>query len=278
MRDGELAANAAESHDRDDPLELPYEAPTMLFLTREQAHAYLEHAPAAYRPIAEVLLGAGLRIGEPLALEWRDVDRATPALRVERSLKKLRGTDAIQGLGGTKGDRARTVLIDPFLADVLTEHRRSENGLIFPSRTGSALNYDNVRRRGHEVTVEAAGLPPRLRLHDLRHTAATFWLAAGESIFFVKEQLGHADIQTTIDLYGHPDRAAHVEAAKRAAQWRRRPGPPGGTTRPPRRPTQVGETGFEPATARPPAGCATRLRHSPMPCVVQSGRRESNPP
>src|SRR3954452_9972029 len=39
--------------------------------------------------------------------------------------------------------------------------------------------------------------------------------------------------------------------------------------------SRVGETGFEPATARPPAGCATRLRHSPC---VQSGRRESNPP
>lgn len=37
----------------------------------------------------------------------------------------------------------------------------------------------------------------------------------------------------------------------------------------------VGETGFEPATARPPAGCATRLRHSPW---LSSGRRESNPP
>src|SRR4051812_26129334 len=41
--------------------------------------------------------------------------------------------------------------------------------------------------------------------------------------------------------------------------------------------SRIGETGFEPATARPPAGCATRLRHSPW-CVLQSGRRESNPP
>ena len=41
----------------------------------------------------------------------------------------------------------------------------------------------------------------------------------------------------------------------------------------------IGETGFEPATARPPAGCATRLRHSPWLCssVDRSGRRESNP-
>jgi energy-coupling factor transporter ATP-binding protein EcfA2 len=42
-------------------------------------------------------------------------------------------------------------------------------------------------------------------------------------------------------------------------------------------PLKVGETGFEPATARPPAGCATRLRHSPW-LFCQSGRRESNPP
>src|SRR4051794_41926352 len=42
--------------------------------------------------------------------------------------------------------------------------------------------------------------------------------------------------------------------------------------------SRVGETGFEPATAPPPAGCATRLRHSPWYVDPQSGRRESNPP
>lgn len=58
-----------------------------------------------------------------------------------------------------------------------------------------------------------------LDFHDLRHTAATLWLAAGKSIYFVQQQLGHADIQTTIDLYGHPDKQAHREAAARAAAW-----------------------------------------------------------
>ena len=81
------------------------------------------------------------------------------------------------------------------------------------------LRRDNVRRRGHVPAVKQAGLSPGLRLHDLRHTAATLWLAAGESIYFVQQQLGHRDIQTTIDLYGHPDRAAHREAAARAAAW-----------------------------------------------------------
>ena len=81
------------------------------------------------------------------------------------------------------------------------------------------LNRHNVRRRGHEPAVRAAGLSPGLRLHDLRHTAATLWLAFGESIYFVQQQLGHKDIQTTIDLYGHPDQAAHRAAAAKAAEW-----------------------------------------------------------
>jgi len=64
-----------------------------------------------------------------------------------------------------------------------------------------------------------AGLPIDVRLHDLRHTAATLWLASGQSIYFVQQQLGHKDIQTTIDLYGHPDQAAHRTAADNAAAW-----------------------------------------------------------
>jgi hypothetical protein len=81
------------------------------------------------------------------------------------------------------------------------------------------LDRNNVRRRGHDLALQDAALPSAIRLHDLRHTAATLWLASGESIYFVQQQLGHKDIQTTIDLYGHPDKAAHRDAAERAAGW-----------------------------------------------------------
>jgi integrase len=90
---------------------------------------------------------------------------------------------------------------------------------VFHSPEGFMLNRHNVRRRGHDHALKDAGLPSGVRLHDLRHTAATPWLAAGESIYFVQQQLGHADIQTTIDHYGHPDKKAHREAAARAAAW-----------------------------------------------------------
>lgn len=57
------------------------------------------------------------------------------------------------------------------------------------------------------------GWPPERSACTTFATAATLWLAAGESIYFVQQQLGHADIQTTIDQYGHPDKQPHREAA-----------------------------------------------------------------
>ena len=188
------------------------------YLSREEVPRYLDACKAWYRPLAEVLIGAGLRVGEAIALEWRDVDWDGSALNITRAAKD-------GGIGTPKGDRGRTVLIAPYLLELLREHRRGQmeagrlDRLTFTSPQGSLLRRDNLRRRGHAPAVKQAGLSPGLRVHDLRHTAATLWLAAGESIYFVQQQLGHRDIQTTIDLYGHPDRAAHREAAARAASW-----------------------------------------------------------
>src|SRR5437879_3807585 len=82
--------------DRDDPLELPYERPTMRFLDREEARAYLAASPGWYRPLAETLIGAGLRIGEAVALEWSDIDWDAPALLVSKTAK-------VGGVGTPKG-------------------------------------------------------------------------------------------------------------------------------------------------------------------------------
>lgn len=218
VRDGVLARNPADNADRDHPLKLPYEPPTMLFLTREEAVRYLGACRDWYLPLAETLLGAGLRIGEAIALEWRDVNWDGSSIKVSRAAKN-------GSVGGTKGDRSRDVMVAPYLLELLREHRSQQatqaglSKLVFLSPEGFMLNRDNVRHRGHQPAVRAAGLSAGLRLHDLRHTAATLWLASGQSIYFVQQQLGHADIQTTIDRYGHPDAAAHREAAAKAAEW-----------------------------------------------------------
>ena len=121
VRDGVIAANPAENADRDDPLELPYERPTMLYLSREEALRYLDACRPWYRPLAEVLIGAGLRIGEAIALEWRDVDWDGSALNITRAAKD-------GGIGTPKGDRGRTVLIAPYLLELLRDHRLGADG------------------------------------------------------------------------------------------------------------------------------------------------------
>jgi integrase len=72
---------------------------------------------------------------------------------------------------------------------------------VFPSREGTPHEERNVR---HVFTrmLEKAELR-QIRIHDLRHTFASLLLQQGESVVYVKEQLGHASIQITVDTYGH---------------------------------------------------------------------------
>jgi integrase len=216
VRDGIIASNPAAALGRDDPLALPYEPPSMRYLDVSQASAYLAAAPEAYQPLAELLIATGLRIGEAVALEWSDVDFEALTLRVSRS-RKLGGA-----VGGTKSDRSRMVHIDPGLAQTLEQQRRSSGRLgrlVFSTSTGSMLNPTNVRNRWHAQTLRDAGLP-HIRLHDLRHTAATLAVAAGESVLFVQSMLGHSDVRTTM-RYAHPDHEAHRAAAARVAAFRK---------------------------------------------------------
>ena len=63
--------------------------------------------------------------------------------------------------------------------------------------------------------LEDAGLRRTLRLHDLRHTAAASWLAAGLPLILVQHQLGHASITTTQQVYGHLEESFLRGAAER---------------------------------------------------------------
>ena len=63
---------------------------------------------------------------------------------------------------------------------------------MFPGRRGQPLDRSHVSNAWHKHALEDAGLRQTLRLHDLRHTAAASWLAAGLPLIYVQRQLGHA--------------------------------------------------------------------------------------
>jgi integrase len=78
------------------------------------------------------------------------------------------------------------------------------------------MNGAFVRHKVWYRVLHRAGVP-QVRVHDLRHTYASLLLEAGEPMLYVKEQLGHSTIQTTVDLYGHVKPGKNRDAVDRLA-------------------------------------------------------------
>jgi len=135
----------------------------------------------------------GLRMGELLALHWRDVDYARSAVRVRASY-------AAGALTSPKSGKVRAVPLAPDVATALAKLSERElftgdDDLTFPGEAGAFLDGSALRRR-YKSALKQANLRP-LRFHDLRHTFGTTMIAKTD-IRRVQEWMGHADIQTTM--------------------------------------------------------------------------------
>ncbi|MEO8966164.1 MAG: tyrosine-type recombinase/integrase [Solirubrobacteraceae bacterium] len=199
------------------------------YLRLNEIPGYLDGCSDVFRPLAELLIGSGLRISEALALRMSDLEleEAGGTIVVYRARKG-------NATGSTKSDRFRSVEIGPGLSRTLRDQiaLRSELAgsdrtaallFVMPMRTtkrgigrwesagvSRSLDRNTVSRDWHKDALVDAALRD-MPLHALRHTAAAAWLAAGNSLMYVQRQLGHADISTTERYYGHLER--HVLAA-----------------------------------------------------------------
>lgn len=152
----------------------------------------------------------GLRLGELLALRWRDADFAGFTVRVRSSW-------AGGALTTPKSGKVRSVPLAQDVASALArlgdrEHWTGDDDLVFAGEAGSYLDGSALRRR-YKVALAAAGLRP-LRFHDLRHTFGTRMIAKAD-IRRVQEWMGHADIQTTMKYLHY---APHEEDARLVAE------------------------------------------------------------
>lgn len=154
---------------------------------------------------------AGLRLGELMALSWEDVDLEAGTLAVRRAWD----APAAQFVSPKSRAGRRTVPITDRLAVVLRDHRvlqdHPRTGLLFPS------SDPDVPERPKRLTDRMArcwrqaGLA-HLGFHEARHTAASLFIAAGLNAKTVSAYLGHANIATTFDRYGHLFPGSEVEA------------------------------------------------------------------
>jgi integrase len=227
VEDGLIARNpAASAPGARQRIKIAEDHREMDFLRLAEVPRYLEACSETYRPRAEILIATGLRISEALDLVWSDVDFDGSAILVMGARKRGRGSGETSG--STKGDRFRAVEFGPRQEAVLRDlrARQSEHGAvdstarpIFSGASGAPLNRSDVSRDLHKAALRRAGLRDSLRLHDLRHTAAPSWLAAGLPLIYVQRQLGHASITTTGSSTGTSRRASC--AARRGGRRRR---------------------------------------------------------
>jgi integrase len=177
------------------------------FETWAEIDALAAHLDPAYGPMIVFAAATGLRPGEWIALEQRDLDREARVVYVRRALAHGR-------LKNLKTRRSlRAVPLQSIALDALDRlPARRETPLLFPAPRGGYLDLHNFSRRAWRAAQRAAGIEPLRRPYDLRHTFATFALRAGISTFDLSRFMGAS--LTMIDRhYGHLARDGHEHAA-----------------------------------------------------------------
>jgi integrase len=149
----------------------------------------------------------GLRLGELLALQWRDVDFAGESVRVRRSYN-VHG-----GVGTPKSGKVRSVPMVPDVARTLAalanrDQFSHEEDLVFRGDFGTFQDASTLRER-YKAALKRAELRP-LRFHDLRHTFGTLAVRRAE-VPAVQAWMGHSDIQTTMRYVHHRDRGGEAK-------------------------------------------------------------------
>jgi integrase len=191
--------------------------------TATQAVQFLEHVDGdRLAEFFEVMVGTGLRRGEALGLRWQDVDLEHRVLRVVHAASEVDGK-LIIGAPKTKGSAAGVGLSERVVAALRRQrdHQLFEalewgdgyeaSGLVFTRENGAMLRPRYLLAHFHKLS-EAAGVP-QVRIHDLRHLAATLMITNGVPLALVSKTLRHSQVGITANLYGHlTQEAAHAAA------------------------------------------------------------------
>lgn len=186
--------------------------------------------------IPTLLLYAGLRRGELLALTWSDIDVDERTIIVSKAVEFIDGKPNVKNCGKSEA-AMRTVFIPQILADYLRDVPK-KTLIVCPNTKGKTMSktswdvmwssyikelnfkwgdFDDMIGKQPKSKYQPGGVPiiiPPITAHWLRHTFVTNLYFAGVDVVTAKDQAGHADIRTTTEIYTHLDNEHRAEKMK----------------------------------------------------------------
>jgi len=151
-----------------------------------------------YKALFMLLFYGGMRKGESLALTWKDIDLDNKTININKTTMKRRVTTP------KNESSVRKIQMPSHTMNLLAELKISK--LSKPDYVVFGDFYDSLSdtsvNRYFDNYIKKAGVQ-KIRLHDLRHSHASYLINAGNDIQIVSKRLGHANTSTTLDIYAH---------------------------------------------------------------------------
>jgi integrase len=174
--------------------------------------------------IAVLALSTGARRGEILALRWGDVDLERATIRIARSLEQTTGSLKFKQPKTVRG--VRTISLPVVAVEALQAHRKrqleqrmalgqgkpSADTLVFSTIDAEPMSPNGLSRDWGDF-VHAQGLP-LVSFHGLRHSHVSALIASGVDPLTISRRIGHANVSTTTNVYGHLFKQTDTMAAK----------------------------------------------------------------
>ena len=166
-------------------------------LTLEEVWKFINGVREDYRNYYLVRFLTGMRTSEIDGLTWENIDFNRREIVIKQALVKGKMVPP------KTQESYRAIQMSPWVYDALKEqqavtYKRSD--YVFCSHTGEPLDYNNVNKRVWHPTLKVLGLKKR-NAYQTRHTAATLWLAAGESPEWIASQMGHSTTKMLFNTY-----------------------------------------------------------------------------
>ena len=187
----------------------------------EDEQRIVRELPHRAQTAAMIMMYAGLRRGEFLALTWSDIDMQAKTITVNKSVEFIDGGNPHVKFGAKTDAGNRIIPMPDILIDYLSNVQR-KTLIVCPSASGKYMSETSWRRMWHSYMLDInaeygaakgmnkrrpGGIPLSIEFtaHYLRHTYATLLYKSGVDVLTAQYLLGHADVKTTLSIYTHLD-------------------------------------------------------------------------